>query len=200
MGTDGPFFLVIEDDANVARSLRRLIGRYGSVRVASTVRTGLEAVEDRDDWSAVVVDAELPDGEGLRVLEALRAKNLAVAALVLTGHDDAAIANRAFALGAAYARKPVDAELVRSFIRMRLDGSRDRRRIVVSTWAERYGLTESETALLALSVEGTSREALAAARGTTPRTIDTHVNHLLKKTRDESLVAAVVRLLREAMR
>ena len=70
-----------------------------------------------------------------------------------------------------------------------------RRRI--GGWAARYKLTSAETSILRAAAEGMTHGEIAKSRGSSPTTIKAHVHHLLKKTGDRSMLAAVARLLRE---
>jgi DNA-binding CsgD family transcriptional regulator len=70
---------------------------------------------------------------------------------------------------------------------------------VVRDWQTRYRLTGAETNAFRQSLSGTSRDKLAAALGVTESTAKNEVHRLLKKTRDVSLDAAVIRGLREVL-
>lgn len=195
--TDQLRILLVEDDAIVARAIARLLRTYASVQIVATCRDALAAIE-AENAQSLIVDAHLPDGSGLAVLEAWGAQ-AARPALVLTGADEPEIANRAFLLGARYARKPVRADVLETFARMASASGREgaqRREVVVSEWQRGYRLTRSEALILRLAANGTKRGDLAAATQTSVRTVDTHITNLLRKTGDGSLSEAVNRLLR----
>ena len=64
--------LVIDDDAQVRRFLRNVLGGHGHVVVeAASVAEGSEAVR-RSRPAVVLLDLGLPDGDGLAVLRAMR--------------------------------------------------------------------------------------------------------------------------------
>lgn len=67
-----PTILVVDDDPPFRRCLRSALANHGySVAEAGTVAAGLEATA-RTKPSLVLLDLGLPDGDGLRLLEAIR--------------------------------------------------------------------------------------------------------------------------------
>jgi DNA-binding response OmpR family regulator len=92
--------LVVEDEADLLATYRRLLGRVG-VRVvtASTRREGLQALE-AERFAAVIVDVRLPDGDGLDVVRAARAMAPPAPAMVVTGFPSRHLRELALAAGA----------------------------------------------------------------------------------------------------
>jgi DNA-binding NtrC family response regulator len=68
----------------------------------------------------VFLDFDLPDGNAFAVLEAFEARGEQVPAIIITGHREDALAERAVRVGARIVAKPVDAKQIRAF----LDGLR----------------------------------------------------------------------------
>jgi DNA-binding NtrC family response regulator len=99
--------LLIDDDASILRAVGDYLERSGwEVQREGTAAAALEAFE-RLHPSVVVLDLQLPDGNGLDVLERLRAKGAAV--ILLTGQGDIETAVRAMQLGAEnFITKPAD--------------------------------------------------------------------------------------------
>ncbi len=188
-------FLVVEDYAPLAQALASAAVCLGLVRVAKTVEDGLECLAERRDWAAFVVDVMMPDGNGLDVLAEARAMGLDAPALVLTAVHDAPTINRAFELRGRYLVKPAAPLSILSFLSeaarptSSADGARE--------WARRYGLTQTELAILTAAADGSPRDQFAFERGISTMTMKKHVNNLLRKTGDESLLAAAARLLRQ---
>jgi putative two-component system response regulator len=71
-----------------------IVSRVGSV-------AGAAEASDRSTWSLAVVDHNLPDGLGLQVLDALRAKDPTLPILMLTGQGSEEMAIEAFRHGAS---------------------------------------------------------------------------------------------------
>jgi DNA-binding response OmpR family regulator len=106
-----PLVLLVEDSAIVVSALRILFEETGRrVADAGSVAAAVEACRaERPDL--MLLDLTLPDGDGLAVLESVRATagepRLTVA---MTGHDDEATRSRCLAAGCAEVLlKPVPA-------------------------------------------------------------------------------------------
>jgi DNA-binding NarL/FixJ family response regulator len=192
--------LVVEDDHLQAKGISRILHRVGaSSLIAGTVARAKEILAaTRVD--AVTVDLTLPDGDGLSILESSEA--IPLPALVISGHVDRELLQRALAVGARYVQKPLSGDELESFIKgvdARKRSGEARVETVVGAWAKRYRLTKAEAKVLHARAQGAARDELAALRGVSPATIDRQVKDLLDKTGDTTLDAAVARLLREAL-
>jgi DNA-binding NarL/FixJ family response regulator len=189
-------FLVVDDHAPLRKALARALQPYGRVEHAATVGEGTRIVAAGDGWSALIIDVGLPDGNGLDVLARARAAGCNAPALVLTGIHDAATINRAFDLRARFLVKSGELAQIDGFIREALATER-RIDDAVSSWAQRYDLSLTESEVLIATAQGCSRDAVISARGITRATFKRHVVNMLAKTGDTSLLYAVARLLRE---
>ncbi|WP_437963008.1 response regulator (plasmid) [Sorangium sp. So ce119] len=93
--------LLIEDSAIAASIVQSHLDAVPWQRAelahAETLAAGLARV--REGWDVVLLDLGLPDGEGLEVVERVRDVDPHVPIVVLTGHDDVGLAERA--LGAS---------------------------------------------------------------------------------------------------
>ena len=97
----GAKILYIEDDPGVARLVRMKLEAEGyGVEVCATIREGL-ALFDEAMHDMVIVDYQLPDGNGLQVLEALMGRGPGVPVIIATGAGSEEVAVRAMKLGAA---------------------------------------------------------------------------------------------------
>ena len=77
--------LVVDDEADLAATYVRLLGRYGChVVVAGTRREAL-AIMESEPFALVISDVRLPDGDGLDVVRAATALRNHTAAIVVTG-------------------------------------------------------------------------------------------------------------------
>lgn len=70
--------------------------------------------------------------------------------------------------------------------------------VAIAVWRCQDGLTSAETEVLLLATEGLTVLQIAEARGTTVETALTQSKALLRKTLDDSLPFAALRLLGEA--
>lgn len=103
--------LIVEDDRPFLNRLARAMEARGFVvRATATISEGIREVENQPP-SHAVIDLRLDDGNGMDVVEALRAKREDSRVIVLTGYGNIATAVSAVKLGAVdYLAKPADAD------------------------------------------------------------------------------------------
>ena len=114
-----PAVLVVEDEADLLTTYRRLLGRDGfRVVTVSTREAGLKALAE-ERFAAVIIDVRLPDGDGLDVVR--RAGETAVPpppAIVVTGFASKHVRAAALAAGAAaFFSKPFEVLALASCVR-----------------------------------------------------------------------------------
>ena len=102
--------LLVDDDEPFLRRLERAMEKRGfTVEAAESVAAG-KAIANARPPAYAVVDLRLEDGNGLDVVEALRAKRPDCRIVVLTGYGAIATAVAAVKIGATdYLSKPADA-------------------------------------------------------------------------------------------
>ncbi|NQT86839.1 sigma-54-dependent Fis family transcriptional regulator [bacterium] len=100
---------VIDDEQSVCHAFRAFLeGEGHEVGVAATARRGLELVTEMAP-DLVILDVRLPDGDGLDVLQDLRARAEPPDVLVITAHGTMDTAVEAMRRGAFdYLTKPID--------------------------------------------------------------------------------------------
>ncbi len=109
LGPD-PSLLLVDDDAPFLTRLARAMEKRGfRAEMADSVETGKIAASTRPPAYAVV-DLRLGDGNGLEVVETLRAHRPDCRVVILTGYGAIATAVAAVKIGAVdYLSKPADA-------------------------------------------------------------------------------------------
>lgn len=112
IGSD-PTLLLVDDDKPFLQRLARAMETRGfTVAIADSVEAGLASVKTHAPAYAVV-DMRLGDGNGLDIIEAIRARREDTRAVILTGYGNIATAVNAVKLGAIdYLSKPADADEV----------------------------------------------------------------------------------------
>ena len=124
--------LVIDDDETVRSTLVEFFETFGyTARGASTATEGRRlAAEHAPD--VVLLDLRLPDADGVRALEALRADDPDLAVIVLTGYADVRTAVAAMQHGAAdLLEKPVDLELLAAAVTRAAERGRLRQEVAL---------------------------------------------------------------------
>jgi two-component system response regulator RegA len=117
LGPDPSLLLVDDDEVFLKRLARALENRGFSVETAGSVVAGKAIARARPPAYAVI-DLRLEDGNGLDVVETLRAARQDARIVVLTGYGAIATAVAAVKIGATdYLSKPADAnEVVRALL------------------------------------------------------------------------------------
>ncbi|MCU0625162.1 MAG: sigma-54 dependent transcriptional regulator [Gemmatimonadaceae bacterium] len=130
--------LVIDDEPVVRETLAEFFATVGyDVETAATAESGRARAAARLP-DVVLVDLRLPDGDGLALLDALRADDEDVAVIVLTGHADVPTAVRAMQRGAVdLLQKPIDLEALDAAVRRAMETVRLRREVALLRARER---------------------------------------------------------------
>jgi two-component system, response regulator RegA len=116
--SDDRTLLLVDDDELWLKRLARAMEKRGyEVATAAGVREGVALARARAPAFAVI-DLRLEDGNGLDVVEALRARKPDARIVVLTGYGAIATAVAAVKLGAVdYLSKPADADAIEAALR-----------------------------------------------------------------------------------
>ena len=114
---DAPLIVIVDDDASVRQSARRLIRSFGyRAQAFASGREFLDAVPDRP-VSCIVLDVRMPDMDGLEVQRHLAERGLRIPIVFLTGRasdDEERWARSAGAID--FLRKPVDTATLRQVL------------------------------------------------------------------------------------
>jgi DNA-binding NtrC family response regulator len=101
--------LLVDDEADVRLPLRRFFAGKGYTTVEADSVAAVREVLRRQSVEAAIVDFSLPDGNGLDVLEVLRAQDASLPVVLLTGHGTIDLAVKAIKEGAEqFFTKPVE--------------------------------------------------------------------------------------------
>ncbi|HEX2781793.1 MAG TPA: sigma-54 dependent transcriptional regulator [Gemmatimonadaceae bacterium] len=122
--------LIVDDDDTVRETLGDFFTSLDyTTHLASTATEGRRVAAEQSP-DVAIVDLRLPDADGLKLVEALRADDSELAILVLTGHADVATAVRAMRLGAAdLLEKPVALDALRDAVERSAERVRERREL-----------------------------------------------------------------------
>jgi len=201
--------LIVEDEREVAASLRELLERDGyAVEVAGSIAEAKRALSDAPDL--MLLDWRLPDGEGIDLLKELR-KTSELPVIMVTARVEVIDKVLGLEIGADdYVTKPVEPRELLARLKARLRkrpatapatavvehlGIRlDKETRAVTFGGKDIELTRMEFGLLALLLENPgrvfSREELlnrvwGYERTPTTRTVDTHIVQLRTKLRGD---------------
>jgi EAL domain-containing protein (putative c-di-GMP-specific phosphodiesterase class I) len=109
--------LLVDDDQTLSRTLARILRRAGyEVETACDGLQGTAALACKRH-GAIVTDLQMPGMSGLELLREVRARDLDVPVVIMTGSPDVASAVRAIEYGAfRYLVKPFDPEQLRQVL------------------------------------------------------------------------------------
>jgi DNA-binding NarL/FixJ family response regulator len=196
-------FLIVEDEPTLARTLARTFGRHGPVEVVHSMAAAREKLENRAEWTGVVLDLILPDGYGLDLLAEIRESHGGLPVLVLTGELNRDVVNKVQTMRGEYVCKPASADNLNPFIQRALAQERVDDVAIgqrIEHLARQLKLTRRETELLTLSVDGLSRKELAEALGVAENTVKAQIRSLLKKSGARSLATLAQKVIKGATR
>jgi DNA-binding response OmpR family regulator len=94
--------LMVEDDPEMARTVERVLGRYGH-RV-TLVRSAAEADAVSDVYDCGLFDIDLPDGNGVELAERMLDRGQLTAAVFFSACTDADLVERATTVGVFVAK------------------------------------------------------------------------------------------------
>jgi DNA-binding NarL/FixJ family response regulator len=188
--SQSPRVLCIEDDPEILELLVEVLEEAGfAPDVASDGLSGLARIRAKPD--IVLCDIDMPGLTGFEVLEKLRAEAPAlqdIPFIYLTAHGTRDNRLRAYQLGSDdYITKPVDFELLIEALRGRLRRNRGSDRSEPD-----FRLTERETEVLTWVARGKSSADIAALTKISERTVNFHVDNVLRKVGATSRVQAAV--------
>jgi DNA-binding NtrC family response regulator len=110
---DAPDILIVDDDADLRRTLFLLLDKKYKVADVSNGKEALLFLKTRRP-RLVLLDVTMPDMTGIEVLRAAREFDKTLRVVMVTSHQEMEIAKSALDLGAiAYLTKPFEADFIR---------------------------------------------------------------------------------------
>jgi DNA-binding response OmpR family regulator len=94
-----PRILLVDDDPDLGRLVQHILGSHG-MGPARQVATGRDALTSLDGIDIVLLDHQLPDTNGLDLLDAIRTLPSPPAVVLVTGHGNESLAAAALRRGA----------------------------------------------------------------------------------------------------
>src|SRR5450432_3112416 len=117
MTTENRRILIIDDERPILMTLEALLGRHGfHAEVAANASSGMRLLQSKSP-AVVLLDLQLPDADGLHMLEQIKADHPETQVIILTAHDSLNNAIESIKLGAYhFISKPYAPEELLSLI------------------------------------------------------------------------------------
>jgi DNA-binding NarL/FixJ family response regulator len=188
--------LVVDDHPLVIDGLKTMLKDVGYIQVAGAVKNGKDAMAflaEHPEINVILLDINLPDTDGLRLCEQIRATNKSVKIIGLTYVNEAGIITQLIKKGGnGYLLKNMEREELVAAIDQVLDGSvylskAANEKIVQQLQAMDLpgtnvpALTRREKEILQLLAKGMTSNEIAEKLFLSTFTIDTHRRNMLQK-------------------
>lgn len=191
--TDMSTIFVIDDDQAVRESLSLLLEQNGfSVEVFASAQAFLESLPAEMPDSCAIVDIRMPGMDGLQLQAELSRRGALLPIIFLTGHGNIPLSVRAMKAGAAdFLTKPVSvADLTEKVLAALHESKKLYAELERSKMAGQraLSLTQRESQVWALLVEGLSNKEVARRLEISHRTVELHRMRIMKKTGTNNLL------------
>jgi FixJ family two-component response regulator len=192
-----PTVFVVDDDPAMRDSLCWLLQSVDLHVETYPSADAFLAAYDAARPGCLVLDVRMPGMSGLNLQDELRARDIRLPIIMLSGHAEVPTAVRALKAGAIdFMEKPFSDELLLDRIRQAIDLDREQRDAGArrAAVAERYALlTPREREVMELVTAGKANKVIAAELGLSPKTVEVHRAAVMDKMRADS-VADLVRM------
>ena len=179
----------VDDKPKVRTAVRKTLERIGADVHCFACAEDCLARLDSLSCDLLITDVMMPGMNGVELLIEVRKQRPSLPVLVVTGFGDVPMAVRAMKAGAAdFIEKPLDREAFLRTVANLLNASPVHRAVVS------HHLTPVEMSTLHLLLEGKNNREIAASLHRSPRTVEVHRSHVMKKMK----VGNVVELVRRA--
>lgn len=176
---------IVDDDEGVRDSLLALLESNGLA--VETFASGGEFLDAQDGRinGCLLLDVQMPEMDGLQVLEKLVADGLMPPVIMITGYGEVRIAVKAMKAGALdFVEKPFAEEVILDSVRRALELDAQNRRRTESLDAAQAGLarlTARERDVLEQLVIGQQNKVIAFELGISARTVEIHRARVMEK-------------------
>jgi len=195
MINDNPIVFVVDDDASVRTSLRRLLQPTGYNIQTYSSTNSLFAQGRPDAPCCLILDVQLPEVDGLSYQEMLCSMGVRVPIIFISGWGDVPMSVRAMKAGALdFLEKPFDRSKLLECVRSAI--ARDARELqserLLGDLKRRYAtLTPRECEVFAAVSAGRLNKQVGYELGVVEKTIKVHRAHVMENMGAEALVDLV---------
>ena len=181
-----PTVFMVDDDPGMRKSTAMLLEAAGLSYEAYESASAFTAKYTPQRRGCLILDLHMPGMNGMELIERLRAQNVPLQIIVVSGTGTIPLAVKGMKLGVLdFLEKPVDPDTLIERVKSGL--AADERRRVETAAAESArerlsALTPRERQLVKLLVSGMSNKQIAADLGISVKTVENHRASLMQKT------------------
>lgn len=192
-----PINIVIADDHSMVREgIKQILELDGDIKVIAEAGDGIECIKilEEKKTDILLLDINMPNMNGLKVLQYLKDKNMNVKTLILTIHNEVEYLIKAVEIGVdGYVLKDSDSTVLKKAILTILRGEKfiqpDLRPMLKKRIDEKTSsmnnleecLTKREIEVLKLLAEGLFNKEIAYTLSISEKTVKNHVSNIFKK-------------------
>lgn len=192
-----PINVMIADDHLIVREgIKQILELDGDIRVIAEASNGKECIEllDEKKTDILLLDINMPEMNGLKVLQYLKEKNINIKILILTIHNEVEYLIKAADFGVdGYILKDSDSTVLKKAILTIIQGESfiqpDLRPMLKKRMSERAtslntleeSLTKREIEVLKLLAEGLFNKEIAYTLSISEKTVKNHISNIFKK-------------------
>lgn len=192
-----PINIMIADDHSMVREgIKQILELDGDIKVVAEAGNGRECIETLDDsiTDVLILDINMPNMNGLKVLQHLREKKSKIKILILTIHNEVEYLIKAVEFGVdGYVLKDSSSSVLKKAIFTVLNGDTyiqpELRPILKRRMDEKASnasliensLTRRELEVLKLLAEGLFNKEIAYTLSISEKTVKNHVSNIFRK-------------------
>ncbi len=188
--------MIADDHLMVREGIKQILELDGDIKVVAEAGNGKECIDQLDEnrTDVLLLDINMPNMNGLQVLQYLREKKADVKVLILTIHNEVEYLVRAVEVGVdGYVLKDSDSSVLKkailavyrgdSFIQPELTPMLKKRLEDKNVSSKKYDdvLTRREIEVLKLLAEGLFNKEIAYTLNISEKTVKNHVSNIFKK-------------------
>lgn len=177
---------LVDDDNSVRKALARLIRAAGyEIKAFASAQEFIESMPETAGVGCLVLDVRMPGFNGLDLQNAMRAANMPIPIIFITGHGDIPMSVRAMKAGAVdFLAKPVQSKVLLRAIDQALARAALESKDLAETKQLQAcfdTLTPREQEVMALVVSGLLNKQVAHELGTVEKTVKVHRARVMTK-------------------
>ncbi|MDD3173053.1 MAG: response regulator transcription factor [Herbinix sp.] len=206
-----PISIMIADDHSMVREgIKQLLELDGDIVVTTEASNGKQCIEllDETRTDVLLLDINMPNMNGLQVLQYIRESKRKVKVLILTIHNEVEYLMKAVDIGVdGYVLKDSDSSVLKkaiyaicrgeTFIQPELTPHmKEKMQEKVNQASEEDSLTKREIEVLKLIAEGLFNKEIAYMLAISEKTVKNHVSNIFKKINVSDRTQAAVYAIR----